>query len=110
MYDKVAAVVAELIANSYDADATDVTIQLPLGVYLAKIENRNIIDNGYEIVVKDNGHGMTPNEINDFYLFIGKDRRSEPKLGDESKKYHRKVMGHKGVGKLAPFWILDGCK
>ena len=36
MYDRVSAVLAELIANPYDADAENVTIQLPFGQYLAR--------------------------------------------------------------------------
>ncbi|WP_406239923.1 hypothetical protein [Nocardia sp. NBC_01009] len=31
LYDRVSAVLAELIANSYDADATKVEVTLPLG-------------------------------------------------------------------------------
>lgn len=35
LYDKASAVVAELIANGYDADAETVTVHLPLGIQLA---------------------------------------------------------------------------
>ena len=35
LYDRVSAVVAELVSNSYDADATKVTITAPMGEYLA---------------------------------------------------------------------------
>lgn len=35
LYDKVSAVVAELIANSYDADAAGAEVELPLGTELA---------------------------------------------------------------------------
>ena len=34
MYDRVSAVLAELIANAYDADAEQVRIMLPFGQYL----------------------------------------------------------------------------
>ncbi|MCE2489589.1 MAG: ATP-binding protein, partial [Anaerolineae bacterium] len=34
MYDRVSAVLAELIANAYDADATSVTVTLPFGEML----------------------------------------------------------------------------
>ena len=35
LYDKVSAVIAELIANAYDADATNVTVRAPMGQFLA---------------------------------------------------------------------------
>src|SRR6266481_5286622 len=35
LYDKASAVVAELIANGYDADAEVVTVKIPLGTALA---------------------------------------------------------------------------
>ena len=36
LYDKVSAVVAELVANAYDADAENVWIELPLNTVLAR--------------------------------------------------------------------------
>jgi hypothetical protein len=38
LYDRVSAVLAELVANSYDADATNVEILAPMGEYLASRE------------------------------------------------------------------------
>jgi len=35
LYDKVSAVLAELVANCYDADATEVVIRAPMGQLLA---------------------------------------------------------------------------
>ena len=36
LYDRIYAVLAELIANSYDADATEVVVRVPMGgQYLA---------------------------------------------------------------------------
>lgn len=99
LYDKVSAVLAELIANCYDADAEHVTITAPLGVYLDSPRET------FEIVVEDDGHGMTFEEVNNFYLRVGTDRRGDPRRGDESRGKHRKVMGRKGIGKLAPFGI-----
>lgn len=107
LYDKISAVLAELVANAYDADATQVSIDAPMDVFLAKKVGKTIKDLKFEIVVKDNGHGMTPNEINDFYLMVGAERRKDPKRGDKSRKYKRRVMGRKGVGKLAPFGVCQ---
>jgi hypothetical protein len=103
LYDRVSAVMAELVANSYDADATQVSIEAPMGVYLATPKG----DAGYKIVVRDNGIGMTPDVVNPFYLKVGGERRKDPKRGDVSKKFGRRVMGRKGVGKLAPFGICN---
>lgn len=105
LYDKVSAVIAELVANSYDADATNVVIEAPMGVYLATKTGGVITDKGLEIRVIDNGNGMTPEEVNKFYLRVGEERRDDPDRGDISPKYKRRVMGRKGVGKLAPFGI-----
>lgn len=105
LYDKVSAVVAELISNSYDADAEDVYISLPLGKALATKRDGKVEQAEYEIEVRDDGHGMTPKEANDFYLRVGRDRREDPKQGNESRGKKRKVMGRKGIGKLAPFGI-----
>ena len=76
LYDKVSAVVAELIAV-HDADATDVWVELPLGTELATKdpETKQPVDKGFEIVVRDQGHGMTPEEARNFYLQVGRDPR-----------------------------------
>lgn len=103
LYDRVSAVMAELVANSYDADATEVSIQAPMGVYLATTKG----DAGYKIIVRDNGVGMEPDVVNPFYLKVGGERRKDPKRGNVSKKFGRRVMGRKGVGKLAPFGICN---
>ncbi len=100
MYDKVSAVLAELIANAYDADATNVTIRLPLGEFLADMEG----DKGYEILIEDNGHGIAEEDVNRLYLHVGIDKRKILKT-DKSRERQRKLMGRKGIGKLAPFGI-----
>jgi hypothetical protein len=102
LYDKVSAVVAELVANSYDADATNVAITLPLNSLLSGA----VADGSYVLEVKDNGHGMTPTEAIDQYLKVGRDRRRTPG-GGLSRKKRRPVMGRKGIGKLAPFGICQ---
>lgn len=105
LYDKVSAVIAETVANSYDADGTEVEIVAPMGVYLSTKIKGKLIDLGHTISVKDNGIGMIPEEVNDFYLIVGAERRTDPKRGDHSKLFGRKVMGRKGVGKIAPFGV-----
>jgi len=39
-----------------------------MGEYLATPVQDKIVDRGYEIVVADNGGGMTPEEVNRFLL------------------------------------------
>lgn len=105
LYDRASAVIAELISNSYDADAEEVTIAAPLGQFLATKSKGMITDKGFSITIQDNGTGMTPQEMQDFYLIVGAERRDDPKRGSVSKVYKRQVTGRKGVGKLAPFGI-----
>src|SRR5439155_16305816 len=85
LYDRVSAVIAELVANSYDADATRVTIAAPMGEYLATRVRDEIKDRGYAIEVADNGIGMTPDEVNRFYLRVGAERRKDERGGTSKK-------------------------
>lgn len=103
LYDRVSAVLAELIANSYDADAEDVTVTLPWGAFLFDPKAPHLSAQ-YEITISDDGHGMTPAEINHHYLTVGADRRTRTG-SDKSREKNRPVMGRKGIGKLAPFGI-----
>lgn len=105
LYDSPSAVVSELIANSYDADAESVEITIPLDKWLATKQDGILVDRGYEIIIKDTGHGMTPSVINDFYLKIGTDARKDARRGPYSLEKKRPRMGRKGIGKLAPFGI-----
>ena len=105
LYDKVSAVLAELIANAYDADAKDVVVRAPMGQYLATRAGGALADKGFDIEVIDDGIGMTPQQVQDFFLVVGAERRNDPKRGSRSPGFNRKVMGRKGVGKLAPFGI-----
>jgi hypothetical protein len=105
LYDKVSAVVAELVANSYDADAENVEVKLPLNKYLATHTDDGVQQKGREIIVRDDGHGMTPEQANNLFLRVGRDRREDE--GQRSREKNRPVMGRKGIGKLAPFGICD---
>ncbi|MGI8624580.1 MAG: ATP-binding protein [Solirubrobacteraceae bacterium] len=109
LYDKVSAVVAELVANGYDADATRVEVSLPLSRALASKDR----DTGqinepvppWVIEVIDNGHGMTPGESRRHFSGVGRDRRRHGGQGALSRERNRHVMGRKGIGKLAPFGV-----
>ena len=105
MYDKISAAVAELIANSWDADAENVEVKAPLGKFLATHTEDGIAEKGYTIEVKDDGHGMCRDESNSFFLPVGKKRRKDENRGERSREKGREVMGRKGIGKLAPFGV-----
>lgn len=84
----------ELVKNSYDADATRVTI------YFNDLDtpNRNI-------VIEDDGSGMTPNIIQNVWLTIGTDYKK--KKAKISPIFHRSSLGNKGVGRLAVHRLAD---
>lgn len=106
LYDRASAVVAELIANAYDADADGVVVSLPLGTALAtRDEDGDVLDGGYTLIVMDDGHGMSPEEAQKYFLSVGSDRRARAEGGAKSRTKLRPVMGRKGIGKLAPFGI-----
>jgi hypothetical protein len=91
MYYTLPPVIAELVSNSYDADAKKVHVYL----------NDNSVKS---IIIQDDGHGMTFDEINSNFLKIGRNRRIHTgQQVSESGKRH--VIGKKGIGKLSFFGI-----
>ncbi len=87
LYSSTPAVLSEVIANAYDADATTV----------------NILKESNTITITDNGIGMNDTDINEKYLTVGYKRREIEDTATSPKG--RKVMGRKGVGKLSLFAI-----
>lgn len=85
LYSNIPAVLSEVVANSYDADATEVNID----IYNDKV------------VITDNGCGMDEEEINRKYLMVGYQKRKGPNGIIKTPIYNRKVMGRKGIGKLS---------
>ena len=73
---------AELIKNSYDADATQVLIDL----------GRDTIK------IRDNGHGMTFGDFQSFWMRIGSPHKQAKQT---SRSFGRPLTGSKGVGRLA---------
>lgn len=86
LYGDTPSIISELVQNAYDADAKRVWITINT-------------TGASTIVVQDDGIGMTSNEINDRFLNIGQDRREKFPLSPSG----RKVLGRKGIGKLAVF-------
>ena len=98
LYDRVSAVIAELVANGYDADAEEVTVEAPMGVTLASLSGGVVSDSGYTITVRDNGHGMPPEVVNRFYLAVGSERRKDPDRGDRTPGFGQARDGTQGGG------------
>ena len=86
LYSNIPAVLSEIVANSWDADAENVSI--------------SITDN--EIIIEDDGCGMTTSDINEHFLKVGYQKRESQQ---KSTKYGRPFMGRKGIGKLSMFSI-----
>lgn len=105
LYDKVANVVAEMIANSYDGDAELVNVKIPLNAWLANKTGGKVRDRGLVISVEDDGHGMQRDRMNQNYLVVGSNPREDKFRGPRSLEKKRPIMGRKGIGKLAPFGI-----
>ena len=91
LYTNIYYVLAELIANAYDADASNVYV----------------IANKDDITVEDDGHGMSyaAGDI-DRYLNVGGATRvtDDDALTRSGKRYR---MGRKGVGKLAALSVSE---
>lgn len=92
LYSNAAAVLSELVANAYDADATKVDINW---------------DQGDRVVVRDDGCGMSVDEMNERFLTVGYRKRDPKNEGDVSPRWGRQFMGRKGIGKLSVFSIAN---
>ena len=98
MYGGAVPAIAELIANAWDADATRVDVTIPLDTPITR---------ELRIEVLDDGGGMSFEEVNDAYLVVGLDRR---RAGRAKSAGSRRVMGRKGIGKLAGFGIAKSVR
>ena len=92
MYPSVTSTIAELISNAWDADAKNVWVTIPFG---------QLREPGSEIIVVDDGIGMTHEEARKQYLNVGRKRRVE--LDSDKTPRGRLLHGRKGIGKLAAF-------
>jgi hypothetical protein len=85
-------VIAEFVSNAWDADATEVNIN----IVSASTSNTSIY-------ITDNGCGMNGQELKEKFLIIGRNRR--PNSPTEKTSGGRGITGRKGIGKLAGFGI-----
>ena len=90
LYSNVPAVLSEIVANAWDADASEVRVTWDR--------------TAGTIVIQDDGVGMIPSEINERFLSVGY-RRRDGQPGTTPKGRH--PMGRKGIGKLSLFSIAN---
>jgi len=81
---------AELVKNSYDADASQVMIEF--------------LPDEDRIEVCDDGHGMNLDDFENFWMRIGTPHKGEKRL---SKYLKRPMTGSKGVGRLAVQFLAE---
>lgn len=91
LYSNIAAVLTEAVANAWDADAEKVEI--------------TVAEDNSTITIKDDGIGMTVDDMNEKYLRVGYRRRIEGGEHGKLTAKGRTVMGRKGLGKLSLFSI-----
>ena len=80
----------ELIKNAYDADATNVQVNV-----------ENEVETPYgkgQITINDNGNGMLLSTIVNSFLRLATNYKKENKF---SPYYNRKTLGEKGLGRLS---------
>ena len=80
----------ELVKNCYDANAEKVDITF---------ESLNPLSDKSRIIIKDDGLGMTFEDIRDKWMVIGTSSKRRKKTSPEP--YNRVVAGKKGVGRFA---------
>jgi hypothetical protein len=93
-YQSPIAAIAEMVANGWDADAETVNVTLPPN-----------LDAGAELIVEDDGTGMTFEQVQDRYLEVGYNRRGDDP--ERTTDTGRPLMGRKGIGKFAGFGIAN---
>ena len=79
---------AELVKNSYDADATACKIEFGED----------------QITVSDNGHGMSEREFHDYWMRIGTTHKTDSRT---SRCFGRPMTGSKGLGRLSVQFLAD---
>ena len=87
LYTEKASFIRELVNNAYDADATEVHIEM----------------SDKTIIIRDNGSGMNEEDLRQYFT-IGS---SLKKVESKSRKFGRSRIGEFGIGKFA---ALSSCR
>lgn len=126
MYTTIGKCLVEFVANAFDGDAAHVEINIPveeIGAARGELRTKakaevlegkrdpftvllTPLPNDIVVTIEDDGHGMSPHDIESKFLPLNRKRRddghgNETALKTESGSRH--VMGRKGLGKLAGF-------
>lgn len=96
LYSNAAAVLTEVVANAWDAEATTVEMTW----------NRD----SNTLTILDNGTGMSEEHVNSRFLNVGYQKRLPGNEGTHSPRLHRPYMGRKGIGKLSVFSVASNIK
>ena len=126
LYSSLPRVLVEFVANAYDADAQQAVVCIDFALIdserrkmrtawkqefeaaqgseegVPPLEDR-LLPDGNTISIRDTGHGMTKQELEEKFLVAGRRRRL--KEGTTQTRGGRALMGRKGVGKLAGFGV-----
>lgn len=126
MYTTIGKCLVEFVANAFDGDAGKVDISIPMeeiGAARADLRAKakaevaegkrdpfkvllTPLPDNIVVVIEDDGHGMSPHDIEHKFLPLNRKRRDDG-AGNETvlttEGGTRNVMGRKGLGKLAGF-------
>jgi hypothetical protein len=131
LYTSLNKALVEFVANAYDAESPGIRIKFnasqitkQAGICRKQFElesaqattsgkshldlvplEKRTLNPSVAIVLEDEGHGMTKDEMDKQFLVVGRRRREETGGKAESKNGKRVIMGRKGLGKLAGFGI-----
>jgi hypothetical protein len=126
MYTTIGKCLVEFVANAFDGDATKVNITIPIdAISLARASLRETakkevvqgkrdpfkvlltpLPNDIFVIIEDDGHGMSPHDIEHKFLPLNRKRRDDGEGNEtilQTEGGGRHVMGRKGLGKLAGF-------
>lgn len=82
--------VFELVKNAYDADAENVWVSI-----------EGLSTNSPEIVVRDDGTGMSLDILSNIWFVLAHDHKEKMKDRGETTELGRTPMGEKGIGRFA---------
>ena len=93
LYSNAANAISELVANSIDAKAHNIYVYIDMS------------DKAHSIIeILDDGSGMDYTDLAEKYVWIGRNKRADEAFSPSEK---RRIMGRKGIGKLAALYLSN---
>lgn len=93
LYSNAANAISELVANSIDAKAHNVYVYIDMS------------DKAHSIIeILDDGSGMDYSDLAEKYVWIGRNKRTDETFSPSER---RRIMGRKGIGKLAALYLSN---